>query len=242
MKKFLNFFVFFLVIYLSSSREVLAKLVTIDKDGEVIVSVLAENTSLLQKKYPSYFEVKKVVRQEAEKESFVSLEKSGDTVNLIVFSDNQRRDLEIKGSVNDLVEVEERPQIQRVLVGVKDGMFTLEQGEVTALTELPVRIDAKRAIFSMTSPRGDEFLSILPLEAVEFALRTRLINKVSKDKVEITQGESELQYKISGARVFKLADIFEYSIPITIYVSAQTGEILSVDSPTWFRFVRFLFV
>ena len=81
-----------------------------------------------------------------------------------------------------------------------------------------------------------------PLEAVEAVLRTKLITKAVNPKIEIVEKERELQYIISGEKVFNILGIYEYSIPITSYISASTGEILSVDSPTWFKYVKFLFV
>ncbi len=228
---FLIFFLSFSVPYTSAS------LITVRKDGKIVWNVLSEKT--YERTRSSSLEVKKV-GEEFREAAFISLEKKGSKVNLVVSSENSLRELDIEESPS-LVEIEERPEIQEIVFGVRDGRFSLEQNGVVGLTDYPIQIDVKKSSISILTSKGGEFLKILPREAVDFALRTRLISKANKE-VEIFEINDTLQYKIEGERVFNFLDLFKYSIPVTVFISATNGELLSIDSPTWYKYLKFLFV
>ena len=220
-----------------------AALLTIDKSGDVVWNVLSQETQItLDIPNQSDIEVKRVGGEVSQENQIVSLTKENDKISLIVSSGNQTRELNVSGLEKELVEVEERPQVQRIIVGAKDNMFSLENEGVIALTNFPIQIDAKNANFTITTSRGNTFLSIFPYDAANLALRTKLLSKASKNNLEIIEGDGELQYKVSGDKVFKFFNLFEYSIPVTVFVSASTGEILSIDSPTIFKYLGLLFV
>lgn len=220
-----------------------AALLTIDKRGEIVWNVLAQETQItLDIPKQSYIEVRKVGGAEPQENPVVNLAKEDGKISLIVSSGSQTRELDVSGVEKELIEVEERSQVKRIIVGAKDDKFSLEHEGVVALTSFPIQINAKSAKFTITTSKGDTFLSIFPYDAAEMALRTKLLSKVSKDNLEIIEGDGELQYKVSGEKVFKFFNLFEYSIPVAVFISASTGEILSIDSPTIFKYIGLLFV
>lgn len=242
MKKVFASLILCLAIFLKSPKASSASLITIRNDGEIIWNVLSQESSLNLSRY-SYIQVKKVTQGEGRESPIVDLEKKDGKISLVVSSEGQLREFDIVSTQpQSLIEIEERPEVQKIVIGIKEGKFSLEQEGVVALTDHPIHIDAKRAIFSITTSKGEEFLYILPKEAAETALRTRLLNKLSVNQIEISEFEQGLQYKISGERVFNFFDIFNYSIPVSVFISTSTGEVLSIDSPTWFRFLKFLFI
>ncbi len=242
MRKFL-ISIFFLVVLLFffTTREVFAGIVTLRKDGKVVINVLAQESSDSHIQGSS-LEVKRIKDGLLNSNSIVGLEMEDGEVRLTVSSEGELRELSLKSSEANIVEVEERPEVQRLVIGIKDGRFSLEQGNVVALTDYPIRIDAKRAIFSLMTPEGEEFLYVLPREAVEVALRTRLVTRINEGKIEVTQVNDRLQYIISGDKVFNFANLFKYSIPVSVFISGRTGEITSIDSPSLLRYLKFLFL
>lgn len=236
LKPFIFLSTFFIAGFFLAS-EVSASFITIKKDGDIILNVLSKQSFVDQ----TSFEIKKIIQDTSNSGSLVGLEKKDDGFKLTVLSQGELKELNVNDS-KSLVEVEERPEVQRIVVGVRGGKISLEQEDVVALTEYPLQIDAKRAIITLTTANGDEFLYFLPKEVVEFVLRTKLINKIEEEKIEVGNFDGKLQYKISGEKIFKIANLFEYSVPIEIFVSGITGEITSVDSPSWFKILRFLFL
>lgn len=231
------FFFFFLAAPINAS------LLVIQGDGKIIWNVLSDESQIaLEIPKSSFIEVKKVARNDVLEDSFVSLTKDNEKISLVVRSDNEDRELNLTGQNQDIIEIEERPETQKVVIGLKDSKFSLEQKGIVALTEYPIQVDAKSAKLSVTTESGNKFLSILPYGAVESVLRAKIINRLSDSRVEISESGSELQYKISGEKVFNLFNIFEYAIPVTAFVSASTGEVLLIDSPTVFKYLKFLFV
>ena len=102
------------------------------------------------------------------------------------------------------------------------------------------RVDSKKAKLSVTTESGDHFLAVLPYQAVQTLLRTKLLSQIEREKIEIIEEERELQYLVSGEKIINVYDVFEYSIPVTTKLSASNGEILSIEAPVWYKAVAFL--
>lgn len=233
------FFSGFLLV--STTSDALATLLTIEPDGEIVWNVLSEEVALETPKH-SYIEVKKVGDEGVNNKSEVLLSKEDGKISLVVSSANETRELNVSSQNQDLIEVEERPEIQKIVIGILDNKFYIEQKGVSAVTDYTVNVDAESANISIQTPTGKRFLSILPRGAVDSLLRTRLVNKLSSKTTEIQEKDGEIQYKIDGIKVFELFNLYSYEIPVTAFVSASTGEVLALDSPTWFKYVGFLFM
>ena len=143
---------------------------------------------------------------------------------------------------SNVVELEERPDTKKISISVKDGSFVIEQGGVSASTDYPISIDPKESGLSVATSSGSSYLSVLPLEAVETALRSKFITTASSDRVKIEEDDpGKLAYGISGEREIKLLSVIDLKVPVTTYVSTTTGEILNIDQPKWLSIFGFLF-
>lgn len=219
-----------------------ASLLIIKEDGEIVWKVLSEEAGVsLEIPRHSFLEVKEAVDTKPATDAVVSLTKDGRRINLVVLSENEMRELDVTGVSDDLVEIEERAEIQRIVIGVSDDMFSLEQKGVKALTVFPIKVDTKTAELSVKTPSGNRLLSILPFQAVETLLRSKLLSKVADNKIEIIESQRELQYQIKGEGVLDFFGIFSYPVSITSNVSASTGEILTFEAPVWYKMVVHLF-
>jgi hypothetical protein len=211
----------------------------IDKNGVVVWNVLSEESNILKPPELSYLSVKEIGDSQLGQNARVSLKKDGDKISLVVSSESGDKQLDVSDWKDDVVEIEERPEVQMLKIGVRQSKFTLEQGSFVAVTDFPVSVDSKTAKISVLTSSGDRYLSILPSQAAESVLRAKIVSNVSN--LEITEDGQELQYLVSGNKVLNFFNVFEYSIPIKSHVSASTGEILGLEAPKWYRFVGFLF-
>lgn len=230
----------FFLFLITSTSVAKASIISVGKDGVITWKVLSEQDSL-QMDIPthSYIEVKKVGDDTVDPKSSIELSKVGSKVNLLVYENNEKKQIDITNTNASLVEIEERAEIQRISIGIRNDKFSLQQRGFIAVTEYPIKIDPKTANLTIGTKSGDRFLSILPYQAVQGVLRSKLITRINDNNLEIIEEGSELQYSFSGEKVFNIFDLFEYKIPVSLKVSASTGETVSIEGPTWYKVIGF---
>lgn len=234
---FLSFYLFSFVFPFKAN----ASIVKIDKEGDVSWNVLSQQDDYsLDIPQHSYIEVKKAGDVEPDHEASVNLLKDSGGLSMVVLSGNETRQLDVSGVNGDLVEIEERGEMQRIVIGVSEDRFSLQQGRITALTDYPIGVDTKSANISLTTPSGDRFLSILPIQAVETLIKSNLLSNIKDNLVEIVEEERELQYKIEGEKRLEFFDLVNYVVPVKSTISASTGEVLSIEAPVWYKVVAIL--
>ena len=222
------------------TSEVEASILSVGVNGEITWKVLSEQDGMgLDIPTHSYIEVKKVGDDRVDPKSSIELSKSGEKISLYVFNENEKRQIEVTNTNFDLIEIEERPEVQKVNIGIDGDKFRLQQRGFIALTAFPIKIDPVTARLTVGTGSGDRYLSVLPYQAVQGVLRSKLISRVNDNRLEIIEEERELQYHFSGEKVFNIFDLFEYSIPVSLKVSATTGETVSIEGPVWYKVVGF---
>jgi hypothetical protein len=237
----LGFLVFFFLFV--PVNGVAASLLVVGSGGEVKVNVLsASDTGQIDIQKPASLEVSKIADTKAAGGSVVSLGTQDGRANLTVTTGDEIQQLDVSEWKEDIIEIEERPQVQKIRIQLEGGKFLLKQRGVSASTENQINIDSKSAELSVKTDSGDKFLSVLPYEAVQTLLKTKVVNEVMMNAVEILDESGSLAYKIEGNKVINFFDIYSYKIPVSSYISASTGEVLKVDSPTIYKYVTFLFV
>lgn len=219
-----------------------AGLLVIDQKGNAVWKILSyEDDYSLEIPRHSSLEVKKISEEGGSAVgSVINLLKEKDKISLLVASENETREVDVSGVSGDLVVVEERPDVEQITVGVEGNKFSLQQEDIKAYTEFPVKIDSKTAELSLKTQSGERFLSILPIQAVETLIRAKVLTNVKDNKIELVEEDSELQYLIEGEKKLGLLDVFNYSVFVRLKVSASTGEILKIEAPVWYKVVAFL--
>lgn len=232
MKKVLLLLLTFYFLHLTTSL-VHANLVTVKPDGELEWDVLAsqstgkgiENT------------LKKV---EGMLDSIV-LTRKDNTISMSITEDSMERQFSIKNTQGDIIEVEERPDFQKMKVSVREGKFILEQNGYLVQTDFPLSINPKSGKIMVLSESKEERLWVFPKEAVDTVLRSNLLSNVSQGAIQIVEEQSDFVYKLEGEKVFTILRFFEYKIPVSAFVTLD-GNLKKIDSPTWYRFVDLIFV
>lgn len=172
----------------------------------------------------------------------ITLESKDGDVILDVGEGGMTKTLDIESQNEDIIEIEERGAVKRVKIAVIDGKLAIEQEGIVALSDFPITIDPTKNEISLKTDSGDLYLAILPMEALESALRSRAISRLKDQKAGIAQNTAGvLSYSLKGQKVINLFNIVSYPVDVNTEVSASTGEILFVDQPTWLRILGFLF-
>lgn len=228
------------------ARSASAAIVTVDKDGEVVWNVLSSSREIaLTVPRPSSIEITEVVDQDVRvSDARLSLSKENDKVSLKLIEGSQQRELDVTHISEDIVEIEERGEVSKVVIGISGDQFTISQNNVTAKTHYPISVDPQNAEISVKTPSGSKYISILPADAVLSSLRSKVISVLQTDNtLTLTEKEGkELLYVISGQKNINVIEMIKFAVPVTAEVSASTGEIVFVEQPTWLKIFGFLFV
>lgn len=166
----------------------------------------------------------------------ISIKKDGEKISL---TSTDGRSVDATNWKNNLVELVETPDTKKLEIAVFDGRFTIKEGSATAATTFPIKVDPKERKLAIVTPTGDKFLAILPVEAVQSILRAKVVTNASNN-FEVVEKDNSLSYKITGEKILNLFNIYNLPVPVTAYISASTGEILSLDQPPWLAIASYL--
>ena len=137
--------------------------------------------------------------------------------------------------------MEERGDVKKLKVKIDDGKFVLEQDGVKATTEYPIEIDAKENNISVETETGYKYLALLPYDAAQSLLRTKIATNVNATDMKVVEYEKDITYLVNGEKVVNLFNIYDLKLPVSAYISASTGEVMMVD-PSWLGVVNYLLI
>ncbi len=233
----------FLVFGVSSAS---ASLVTITQDGEIVINVLSVDDSItLDVPEAESFEITEIAESSDDENAIVLIEREGGQISMTISSPEiGYKKLDVTNYEDDLVEIEERDRAKVIKLGVVGDRLSIEQRNITALTSLPINIDPTRKELSLTTSSGRRYVSILPQEAVDSLMRTKLISTYNPDsELEIVEDESgNAVYLIEGKKIVDVFNVYDYEIDVAARMSATTGELIGIDNPEWLKYFNFLFV
>jgi hypothetical protein len=240
MKKVLYLTLLSLFLFFWSFSFANAALITVDSEGEVIVKVLSSEDQLaLSIPERNELEVKDIVTDSQTTDSSISLIKKDGKV-LLTVGDNT---LDVTTWDEGLIEIEERSDTKRIEISVEGDNFVVKQDGVSAKTSYPINIKPKENKLSVETSSGEIYLSVFPIEAAESALRSKYVTRLPDREIGITEKDTGvLTYAVDGEREIQMLKFLDYGVPVTVYISASTGEIVSIDQPTWLRILGFLLI
>lgn len=213
-----------------------ASFLVVKGSGQVIVNVLASETSLaLDVPQRGELGVKDVASEGSSSEN-ISLSKENNMISLRVGAD---KTYDVSNWKDNIIEIEERPDVKSIKIELLDGQFKIESDGIFALTDLPITIDPSRNKFSVTTPTGERYVSILPSDATQTVLRAKTLTETQTAMNLIEEG-GILSYLVKGDKNVNFFDFYNMKVPVTAKVSASTGEIISVDQPPWLRVLSFI--
>ena len=228
------------IIFISNTSLVMANsLVVVDKNGDIVWNVLAEESSLVEIPKSSYLEVKKVANSPASGEEKITIQEEGGKVSMLIGEENSGKRLDVTDWSENLVEIEERAQVQKLAIRKGTESFVLENKGISAKTNYPLNVNPKNASISVTTPSGDRLLSILPNDAYQGLLKAKVISRL-KESLSLVEENQSLLYKVKGEKSINFFNIYEYRFDVSASLSASTGEILKVEAPVWQKALSFI--
>lgn len=216
-------------------------LMVLRPDGKIVVNVLsAEAVADLAIPQSDYLAVRNTVSGVVAANTKIFLTNENGALNLRV--GDGANVLDVSGTDKQLVEIEERPQVKSFAISAQPDGFVLEQGDLSVATQYDISIDPTDAKLALATPTGIKYVAILPREAVETTLRSKIISSVAnKGAVSLVEEGSDLVYKVAGEKVLNLFNLYDYPVPVTVLVSTSTAEVVSVDQPPWLAVLNYLF-
>jgi hypothetical protein len=231
-------------IFSLSLKEVNASLVTVDKAGDTIVNVLSEEDTSGANNQAGSIEVVGGASEVKYSDAKIALTKDKGKLSLSILSSSGGKDFDITNYKDSVLEIEERPAVEKFTISVNSGTFLITQGDINAETDYQIQVDPKKGDLALETPSGYKFLLILPKQAASVLLRAKLATTItSDDKAYILEDEKgNLYYDMTAKKIIPIFNIYNYEFGVRAKVSATSGEIISIDEPTWYRFFNFLFV
>ena len=240
MKKILTSILLFTLVFFSAASFTSASLITIDGEGQVILKVLSSEDQLaLSIPERNEIEVREIATNTKASDSSISLSKKDGKMFLKVGD----KELDVTTWDEGLIEIEERGDVKKIEIAVEGEDFVVKQGGVSAKTSYPINIEPEENKLSVETASGEIYLSVYPNEAAESALRSKYITRLPDRQIGMTEKETGiLTYEVDGEREIDMLKFVDYAVPVTVHISASTGEIVSIDQPTWLRIFGFLLI
>lgn len=241
MKKYLLLIVLFLIFLPGTVN---AQLLVVTKDGVVEPMVLAETNTIGLEIPQNEIDIKKIADSRFSKDSSVFLSRADGVVVVTIESEKGKQDLELVDWKDNIIEVEERPQTQKVTIGLHDEMFGLENKGIIALTDYSLKVDAKSARILAKTDSGEKYVAIMPFSAVETLVRSKAITGFPIDfdnKIYLKEVDNDLVYSVVGEKGINFFNLYYYPVAVEGLVSALNGEVVEVKQPKWLRILGFMF-
>ena len=231
-------------LFIASGSAVNASLLIVESDGNVSTNVLGEEDEVkLEIPKKEALEVSTTLADASNNNSQITLSNDNDAVVLSVQADGEEKKLEVTDYKDDVIEIKERPTSAKLAISVTGDTFNINQNGLVATTDYEITVDPKKARILLDAPSGKRFLSVTPHEATQILLRAKTLSTFNKKgSVSIVENSGhDLSYKVNGVRTLNFFDFYYHPVDVTAYVSALTGEIVSVDQPKWLQVLGFLF-
>lgn len=128
-----------------------------------------------------------------------------------------------------------------VLSLANNNQLAVSKGGVTAITNLPISVDVQSKSLIVTTTSGVKEVIVLPDKALKNIIDLGLVAKVNSGVVPtIEYSKGEVRYKFTGTKNYKMFGLIEVTVPITILVSATSGDEITENQTFITRVVRLI--
>lgn len=225
----------FVLLFLQLASPAHAALITKNIEGEITSNVLGVSTQ------EGFQYITNSINNLISK---ISLNVKDDTL-VLSFEDQQiEKEINIEEFEGDLVEIQKHVESSRVILASNDGIFYIKQRGIMAQTSFNIILNSNTDELLAETQSGERVIKVLPYEAVAPLVKTNILSEISPSgKIELIElEEGELVYEIKGERKHSIFSFFNMPAEVLVTVSATTGKVLAVDTPSWSRILSFLSV
>lgn len=117
--------------------------------------------------------------------------------------------------------------------------FQQEGAKFSVESNFPLSVDPLTRELSVETPSGSSVVSVLPQQVIDNMFAAGIVTATSGVDLK-TESDGSLTYDIDGTKSEKLLGVFDVAIPKNLIVSAQTGEVLTVNQSTFSKILDFL--
>src|SRR3989344_1400171 len=126
-----------------------------------------------------------------------------------------------------------------VLSLANNNQLAVSKGGVTAITDLPISVDVQSKSLIVTTTSGVKEVMVLPDKALKNIIDLGVVAEVNSGVVpKIEYSGGEVLYKFTGTKNYKMFGLVEVTVPITISVSANSGDEIPENQALITRVVR----
>jgi hypothetical protein len=234
--------VVFLVI-LNCTEEADASIVTVGKTGDVTINVLSAQDSNSDVLLSESVKISKSSVDMGEADMPISLFRKDGKYMLNVTGKNGEKSFDVTDYQDEILEIEERPSVRRIAIGLSENQFVIEQGGIKAKTDYQINIEPQKSRITILTPTGYKFLTMMPQDAVDILLKSKSITSLEGGRtINISEDmNGNLFYQVNGIKRVGIKDIYLYDAPVSAKISVADGKILEIDQPIWLKILS-LFV
>src|SRR3989344_8421634 len=126
-----------------------------------------------------------------------------------------------------------------VLSLANNNQLAVSKGGITAITDLPISVDVQSKSLIVTTTSGVKEVMVLPDKALKNIIDLGVVAEVNSGVVpKIEYSGGEVLYKFTGTKNYKMFGLVEVTVPITISVSANSGDEIPENQALITRVVR----
>lgn len=122
--------------------------------------------------------------------------------------------------------------------GGKPGFISNKDGAISAF---PLKVDPETGTLTVTTPKGEKVVTVLPDAAIKNMLASKVASYVTSAKAEgelastdklvtLKEVDDVLVYEIDGVRVHKLFGLIPLKSKVKAYVSAENGQVIKTQT------------
>lgn len=117
--------------------------------------------------------------------------------------------------------------------------FQQEGAKFSVESDFPLSVNPITRELTVDTPAGIRIVAILPQQAVDNMLAAGIVTMTTGVNLK-TESDGSLSYDIDGTKNEKLLGIFDIAVQKNLIISAQTGQVLTVNQSTFSKILDFL--
>lgn len=151
-------------------------------------------------------------------------------------------------------EIEDELAEEGIKIASGSGKPVFAKNNVAALTDFPLSIEVGTNRLIVNTPAGQKAVTVLPDQAVENLLATGIINRIEQQSdtaitdelgqlsgvVKLEVRNSEVVYKVKGAKIHNLLGFIPVETSTTAFVSVENGQTVAQEQSLLASVVDFL--
>lgn len=140
-------------------------------------------------------------------------------------------------------EIEVKDGTNKSKIKIRSGKnqfeFQQEGTKFSVESDFPLSVNPTTRELTVNTPTGSRIVAILPEQAVDNMLASGIVTTTTGVDLK-TESDGSLSYDIDGTKNEKLLGVFDIAIQKNLIISAQTGQVLTVNQSTFSKILDFL--